>query len=838
MSDEAYQPLDLSAYRNVPAAALARDEREPAIGPQQFHGLPFSIGERDAAFIGLGDGLSSTSEPISIPVAQAVYCVLFAHRLLGSRIPAGAPVGLPCAEYAFNVADGTRHAVVIRERFEIADIVRWGQNPFLALPDEKHSMQARWEGRWSDAGFRQVESVEGQARDYFIWRWRNPTPYIPLASIELMPGAQRVVVAAITLGGVDENPLTHTGAVPVRIDFKAAELAGRRLDVPPHDVSVSVDRGVASYAYPLSKESSEAFLQDPFAGWGELVNAASSPIYVEVAAASSATLEIRVDDTSVESVRWSDLLTNRAVETEQVRVALVEDGRNWVETVVVDDATNEPIPCRVHFRSPDGVPYQPHGHHSQVGSRQDTWHRDVGGDLRLGQLSYAYIDGRCQGWLPRGDVLVDVARGFEYEPLRQRVHIEPAQQRLQLRLRRWTNMNAQRWFSGDTHVHFLSTQGSLREARAEDLNVVNLLQSQWGSLFTNTEDFIGEPVSSRDGQTIVWANQENRQHLLGHMILLGLRQPVYPWCSDGPHEAELGSTLDTTLSAWADACHAQRGTVILPHFPLPNGEPATLVATGRVDAVEMIVQETFNHAEYYRYLNSGYRLPLVGGTDKMSSEVAVGQYRTYVKLPADEEFTYANWCANLRRGRTFLSGGPLLEFTVEGAEIGDTLRLPAAGTVRIEATARSILPVHTLQIVCNGEVVAQTDDSAGARALSLREDLKVNRHSWLCARVGGPQYAPVRHHDTWTRGVFAHTSPIYVAVGDDWSMADQAGLQYMLTLVEGGLAYVRDLAPRRPDHQVRHHHGQSDHQAFLEGSFLEARATLQSRLRLDGGPTR
>ena len=37
-----------------------------------------------------------------------------------------------------------------------------------------------------------------------------------------------------------------------------------------------------------------------------------------------------------------------------------------------------------------------------------------------------YIDGTCQGWLPRGEVIVEVARGFETEPLRQRVTIEPA----------------------------------------------------------------------------------------------------------------------------------------------------------------------------------------------------------------------------------------------------------------------------------------------------------------------------------------------------------------------------------------------------------------------------
>src|SRR5690349_10857311 len=97
-------------------------------------------------------------------------------------------------------------------------------------------------------------------------------------------------------------------------------------------------------------------------------------------------------------------------------------------------------------------------------------------------------------------------------------------------------------------------------------------------------------------------------------------------------------------------------------------------------------------------------------------------------------------------------------------------------------------------------------------------------------RVGGPNYDPIPHHDVWSRGVFAHTSPIYVAVGEEWSMADRDGLQYMLTLVEGGLAYVRDLAPRRPPHRVSYHHGEADHQAFLERPFLEAQAALRARL--------
>jgi hypothetical protein len=825
---DAYVPIDLSAHCNAGVELLGADQQS-RVGLQVLHGLPFLIGQGSRAYVAFGTGLSQA--PLTISIAAAAHSVIVAHRLLGSQLMSGGSMGETVAEYVFRLSDGSQHRVPIRERFEIADLAEFGQEPFLALPDEKNGVQARWEGRWSAAGLRQTEAARGRARAFYLWRWRNPSADLRIESLEINPSGPRFLVAAITLGLTAEEPFVRDGTVPVRIDLKSDQYAARPLEAGPSSLHVEVDRGIASYVYQLPERSGDAFLTDGFAGWGETQNRTSSPAYAELAAIPSATVAVKFGDETVDTVRWGDVLEAGAVETEHVRVHIVEDGRNWVETVVVDDATGQPVPCRVHFRSPHGVPYQPHGHHGHVNSNNDTWHIDIGGDLRLGQISYAYIDGRCQGWLPRGEVLVDVARGYEYEPLRQRVSIEPGQRRLELRLRRWTNMNQRRWFSGDTHVHFLSTQGSLREAQGEDLNVVNLLQSQWGSLFTNTEDFTGEPVASRDGRTIVWANQENRQHILGHMILLGLKEPIYPWCSDGPSEAELGGTMETTLAAWADACHAQGGTVILPHFPNPNAEPAALVATGRVDAVEMIRDAPFNHLEYYRYLNAGYRLPLVGGTDKMSSDVAVGQYRTYVHIPPSEEFSYDTWCRNLKLGRTFLSGGPLLEFSVDGAQIGDTVQLAAGGgTLEVTATANSVLPVHTLQIVHNGQVVAQSDEPGGARSLSLQARLKITDHSWLCARVSGPNYAPLAHHDVWSRGVFAHTSPIYVACGDRWAMADPAGLQYMLTLVGGSLDYIRNLSTQRQPGTVTHHHGETDHLAHLERPFLEAQAALRARL--------
>jgi len=359
---------------------------------------------------------------------------------------------------------------------------------------------------------------------------------------------------------------------------------------------------------------------------------------------------------------------------------------------------------------------------------------------------------------------------------------------------------------------------------------VNLLQSQWGSLFTNTEDFTGAPLGTADGRYVTWVSQENRQPFFGHMVLWGLQRPVMPWCTDGPNEADLGAWQETTMSDWADRCHDQGGTVVIPHFPQPNGEPAVLIATGRADAVEMIVQRRMQHAEYYRYLNGGYRVPLVGGTDKMSSDVPVGLYRTYARL-GDEPFSYEAWTRAVRAGRTFLSGGPIVRLRVDGREIGETVQLSGPGTVSVDASAESVLPMASLQLVMNGEVVAESAEPSAARRLDLRTEVPVVEDSWLAARCGGPSYwdGPT-HRDVWGRGIFAHTSPVYVACGADaWSRSDPDVDRRMLTLIEGGLDRIRH-GRRYPEDRITHHHAEPDHDAFLERPFLEAIERVRERM--------
>ena len=465
-----YEPVDLSASCNAGLEVLGNEPGDVPLGRVTLRGLPFLIGSEPPS---AQRCLLLPGAPVSVGIGRLAPRVIVAHRLLEPGAPADHAAGQAVAEYAFHLAGGEVVVAPIRERFEIQVVPpQWGRQPFLAVTDTSDGNAPRFEGSWDEAGFRLTEHTRGEAAGYYLWCWENPHPDRPVERIEFIPRGPRFVVAGVTTSDVDEHPFVREPSRPVRLITES----GRQ-----GVFDIEVDRGVATYPQPLPGE-------DDRPGWGATEG---QDAYASIAALPSATVAVRQNGTELGRVRWGDVERDGRADAGQVSLELTESGRNWVHVTVVDDATGRPVPCRVHFRSAKGIPYQPHGHHNHVTQNLGSWHYDVGGDVRLGQRSYAYIDGTCQGWLPRGDVVVDVARGFEYEPLRQTVRIEPGQRELTLRLGRVADMASEGWWSGDSHVHFLSTPGAQLEQRGEDLRVVNLLQSQWGALFTNTEDFSG-----------------------------------------------------------------------------------------------------------------------------------------------------------------------------------------------------------------------------------------------------------------------------------------------------------------------------------------------------------
>ena len=480
---------------------LGDEPGDVPLGRADLRGLPFLIGSEP----------SSAQRCFLLPGAPVVGRDRPAGAAGDRRAPAaragraaGHAVGQAVAEYVFHLAGGEAVTAPVRERFEIQVVPpEWGRLPFLAVADSQDYKLPRFEGKLGRGRGAPGGARHGLARRLLPVVLGEPRSRSGRSNGSSSCRAARASSSpAITTSDLDEYPFVRSPAPPVRLVPKDGQ--GGVLDV-------DVDRGVATYPQPLPGD-------DDRPGWG----------------AKEGDVGVRVDRRAAVGHRRGPARrrrarpgalgrrgTRRAGGRRPGPFELAESGRNWVHVTVVDDATGRPVPCRVHFRSAAGIPYQPHGHHNHVTQNLGSWHYDVGGDVRLGQRSYAYIDGTCQGWLPRGDVVVDVARGFEYEPLRQTVRIEPGQRELTLRISRFADLAADGWWSGDSHVHFLSTPGAQLEQRGEDLRVVNLLQTQWGALFTNTEDFAGRPGVVDGGGYVTYVGQENRQHMLGHMAPVG-----------------------------------------------------------------------------------------------------------------------------------------------------------------------------------------------------------------------------------------------------------------------------------------------------------------------------
>lgn len=795
-------------------------------GSRTFWGIPFSLGPAEA---GAGSWVVLHREPHAIPVgARACYLVAL-HFCNASHDPTGAAhppdvrlgtvtrPGEHLADYVIAYDDGSEHRRPIRRRFEINEpIVRWGHWAFAALSHQE-DIPLDLNGPYPAHHWGEYQQGLGTKYDgpgqYWLYAVENPHPDRTIAALRLEPtGADRIAVAAITLYDGRSHPLRRRALESLRVVLPS--------EARLRDVEVGIDLGVVARRYAVPAFRPDEWLQAPLQGWGEETRppGPTTEIILDVSASPDATLEVAGSAVPLAPVFESGVATTA---DERLRVELLTPRRTWVHVTVQDGTSGRPTPARVHFRAPDGRYLPPYGHRHEVNT---NWFEDYGADLKLGSTQYAYVDGRFQIELPVGDVYVEVSKGFEYRPLRRKLTIAPGQRELTLTLERPIDRRSQGWVTADTHVHFISPQTAWLEAQGEGVNLVNLLASQWGDLFTNVGDLTGGPSGVSRDDTLIWVGTENRQHILGHMSLLGTRgDPVFPMCASGPGESYLGDPTWTSLAEWSDRARAQEGLVVVPHFPDPYCEVAADIVLGKIDGVEIRyftpTLDDYHMGEWYRYLNCGYRVAAVGGTDKMFAGMPVGGVRTYAHL-GDGELDFANWSAAVRAGRTFTTSGPIIGLSVDGKAVGDEIRLPAGGgTLAVEAWAESVLPFHTLQVVVNGRVVASEDREGDARRMTLETGLRLERSSWVAARC----VSRYQVWHGWPVHVAAHTSPVYVVVGGERQFSP-ADATFMMTLLDGGMAWLDTLSiPAGPEKQAQ-----------IRRVFQDAKDALHQRMHAAG----
>jgi hypothetical protein len=175
----------------------------------------------------------------------------------------------------------------------------------------------------------------------------------------------------------------------------------------------------------------------------------------------------------------------------------------------------------------------------------------------------------------------------------------------------------------------------------------------------------------------------------------------------------------------------------------------------------------------------------------MSADTAVGTVRTYARIAPGTPFTYETWKEAVRRAETFVTYGPLLEFSVDGRPMGSRIEMPVrGGTVDVTWEAASAtIPMSRLDLIVNGEVRESAVVSPWNASGHWR--VQVEKSAWLALLVRG-------HHADKPEIIVAHGSPVMVMV-EGSPMLAAADAVTILEQIEGSMAFLDTVGTRAED---------------------------------------
>ena len=300
-------------------------------------------------------------------------------------------------------------------------------------------------------------------------------------------------------------------------------------------------------------------------------------------------------------------------------------------------------------------------------------------------------------------------------------------------LKRWADMPEKGWYSSDDHLHIARSVKELnpfvsRLMQAEDIHVGNLLQMGKADYVSIAPQYAyGVEGLYQEHQHILASGQENpRTHILGHAITLGanefLHLPEHYIIYRLLWQQAVDQGAINGAAHWGSGVGAKFGLpVLLPHHLM--------------HFMEVINHNYSDYQTWYEVLNLGFRVTPTAGTDYPCGGEIPGRERFYTKV--EGELSYAQWLEGVRKGRTFVTTGPLIEFSINGKGMGADIHLESSGSVQVEGRVRFNTDTDNLaglELVENGNVIRSFPRLSDKGEISFSIDHHVTKNSWLALR--------------------------------------------------------------------------------------------------------
>lgn len=457
-----------------------------------------------------------------------------------------------------------------------------------------------------------------------------------------------------------------------------------------------------------------------------------------------------------------------------------------------DGSPTVPVAARLEIVDGSGHPAVPSSGYGQFG-------------LQDGRVFF-YSPGIAEVVAPAGEVTVSAVRGLTTPEASRSVTVRTGRvTEVDLTLEPVWDAAAAGYLSGDHHFHLnyggpytLDPEDLVPMMAGEDLDVATPLLANLHNRFEDQRLWGWERAG---GPPLIRFGQEVRSHFLGHVGLLDTETLFWPWIwgpgyqvhglDDRPNAAPLGhARSEGGLGGYVHPTEARD-----PFDPANHGSWPVMLAVdgilGTMDWLEVAclwTDELGASEMWYRFLNLGMSILLEAGTDVMNNfyrTMPVGTTRLYVQTGGAESFD-AYW-RGFREGRSFVTTGPAIEFEVGGSVHGGTL--PGGRTAPFRLDLASAVPVDTVEVVVNGEVVWAAAGLSGPGTRSFQGEVDLPRAGWVAARArGGEPGWP-----TTDLLVFAHTSPVWIDhVGSVDPAAARRAAEDLMPVLDAAEAELRE----------------------------------------------
>lgn len=468
-----------------------------------------------------------------------------------------------------------------------------------------------------------------------------------------------------------------------------------------------------------------------------------------------------------------------------------------VEGQVVEAGTRTPLASRVYVRGENGAWYFPKS--TSLAGGAVRYERRNGANTNAVEMHTALSAHPFRLELPPGRYRVRVEHGKEWIPAERELVVGKEPVKFTVELPRLVNLPERGWYSGDTHVHRNPAELGI-PLLAEDVNVV-LPMTDWTTVSTITPSASPQSVAVEGpaapvfvDPTHVWypRNTEyeifrtgSRAHTLGAFLVVNHTNrfdlPVFPLREVARRAHAEGALIDLEKHNWPWSI------AMVPYLPVDLFELANnhhwqteyAVRNWAVPAPKWMGLEgtgtdtelgwtLYGFRTWYTLLNCGFPLRPTAGSAHGVHPVPVGFGRVYVHL--DEPFRYQAWMRGLNAGRSFVTTGPLLLATANGALPGERFRTEAKNgdhsSLHLRGEVFSLRPLKSIEIIRNGEVFRTLSGDAVAAAQAKTESwittfehtLPIESSGWVAVRCW-EEREPGRLR-------FAHTSTWFLEVPD------------------------------------------------------------------------